>query len=161
MIFVTVGTDTNSFDRLLKKIDELIEKRKIKEEVVAQIGHSKYEPKNAKWFRFESYDKMKHYNKKARIVITHGGVGSILTALVLGKSVIAVPRMKELNEHIDNHQIELVKELVKENKVIGVFEIEQLENKIKAKGSRLKIDNRRLVKEIENYISSLEKIKQH
>ena len=158
MIFVTVGTSKKSFNRLIKKVDELIEKKEINEDVIMQIGHSTYIPKNAKWFRFTSYKEMKEFNKKARLVITHGGVGSILTALFFGKTVIAVPRMKKYDEHVDDHQLELVKELDRQGKVKGVFEIDGLEDALKNQTSfRLRLDNTAIVKEIKNYLKAVEK----
>lgn len=156
MILVTVGSDSHSFNRLLKKVDELIEKGKIKEEVIMQIGNSTYEPKNAKWFRFESYQKMKELNQNASLVITHGGVGSILTALIFKKPVIVVPRMKKFNEHIDDHQIELVKEMMKEKKIIGVFDIEELEKEINKKNVfKLKSTRKELIETIKNYLKTI------
>jgi len=156
MIFVTVGTSQKSFNRLIKKVDELIAEKKIDEDVIMQIGHSTYIPKNAKWFRFAPYKEMKEMNKKARLVITHGGVGSILTALFYGKTVIAVPRMKKYDEHVDDHQLELVKQLSEEKKVIGVFDIDKLEEAIKTHvRTRIKPKNKELVNTIKNYLDSL------
>lgn len=157
MIFVTVGTDTNSFNRLLKKVDELIG-NEINEDVIMQIGHSTYEPKNAKWFRFESYETMKQLNQKARIVITHGGVGSILTALIFEKPVFAVPRLKKFKEHVDDQQTELVKILDKEGYVKGIFDLDKLENEIKSfEAKKIKSTKKLLIKELKKYLSYYEK----
>ena len=157
MILVTVGTTPFNFNRLLKAVDELIEKGKVKERVVMQIGHSTYEPRNAEWFRLASYREMEELNRKARVVITHGGAGSILTALKFGKPVIAVPRLKKFNEHTDDHQIDLVKNLSKEGKLIGVFDVKNLYEAIQ-KAKRVKKIGRRgtLVKEIKKYIEHLQ-----
>jgi len=156
MIFVTVGTNDHSFDRLLRKIDEMIEKGKIKEEVIIQIGHSKYIPKNAKWFRFETYENVKKLNKGARLIITHGGVGSILTALIYKKPVIAVPRMMKFNEHVDDHQVELVKELSSKFKIRAVFDIDDLEKELKIDAKpKYESTKRRLIKKIKEYIDKI------
>lgn len=158
MIFVTVGTDTNSFNRLLKKVDELIENGKINEEVIMQIGNSNYEPKNAKWFRFESYEIMKQLNQKARLVITHGGVGSILTALIFGKPVFAVPRLKKFKEHVDDQQTELVKVLDKEGYVKGIFNLDRLEDEIKTfKVRKMKSTKSLLINELKKQLSNYER----
>ncbi|MFH8080703.1 MAG: PssE/Cps14G family polysaccharide biosynthesis glycosyltransferase [Candidatus Aenigmatarchaeota archaeon] len=159
MIFVTVGTSKFSFNRLIKKIDELIGEGKIKEEVIIQIGYSTYEPKYAKWFRFESYAKMKELIQKSRIIITHGGVGSILTCLVYKKTVIAVPRMKRFKEHVDDHQVDLVKELSKEGKVIAVFDVEDIE-KVLFKKNKFKHRSTKklLISEIKKYIDEIAKL---
>lgn len=106
MIFVPLGTQKFQFNRLLKYVDELIEEKVITEDVFAQIGNSTYLPKNYKYVNFlESAD----FNKKldsARVVITHAGVGSILSSLKRGKITIVVPR-SEKGEHVDNHQIQI------------------------------------------------------
>lgn len=158
MIFVTVGTDEHSFDRLVRKIDELLNNKLIKDKVVFQIGNTKYEPKNGKWFRFETYDRIKELIKTSNIVITHGGAGSIITALMFGKKIIAVPRLKKYNEHINDHQLELVKQMEKENRVIGVYNIDDLYQAIK-KSYRLKPSSSKtkLLNFISDYLDNLEK----
>jgi UDP-N-acetylglucosamine transferase subunit ALG13 len=69
--------------------------------------------------------------KRAKIVITHGGTGSIFTALNLNKKVIAVPRLKKFREHTDDHQLQIVKELEKEKMLMGVYDINRLEGALK------------------------------
>ncbi|MFC2175104.1 PssE/Cps14G family polysaccharide biosynthesis glycosyltransferase [archaeon] len=86
MIFVTVGT--TEFDGLVKKIDELVGKGAIKDEVVAQIGRGKYEPKNIDWFRFEP--SLDSYFRKAGVVVTHEGAGTLLELVRMGKRAVAV-----------------------------------------------------------------------
>ena len=54
MIFVTVGTHDQGFERLVRKIDELVESKKIKERVVIQTGYTEYKPRKCKWFKFVS-----------------------------------------------------------------------------------------------------------
>jgi len=155
MIFVTVGTHPQSFNRLLKAIDTLIENGKIKEEVVMQIGHSTYEPKNARWFRFTDYKEIEKLNKEARLIISHGGAGCILTALSFDKFVIAVPRLKKFGEHTDNHQLDLVRVLEAEGKVIGVYNIKDLEKSLKTKKKIKTQRSKKLLKKIKTYLSKL------
>jgi UDP-N-acetylglucosamine transferase subunit ALG13 len=131
MIFVTVGTHEQPFNRLLEAVDKLIEKGIIKEKVIMQIGYSTYIPKYAEWFRFKDFSSIKKIMKRAKIVITHGGTGSIFTALNLNKKVIAIPRLKKFREHTNDHQLQIVKELEKEKMLIGVYDINQLEEALK------------------------------
>lgn len=131
MIFVTVGTHEQGLDRLLIELDRLIEAKVINEEVFAQVGYSEYKPKNYKYENMIGYDQMDLYVKKARIVITHGGPGSIFHPLQYGNIPIVVPRNPEFNEHVDNHQILFAKRLEGNSKVIGVYDINDLEYKIK------------------------------
>lgn len=108
MIFVTLGSQNFQFNRLLIAIDELIEQGKCDDEVFAQTGYSDYEPKH---FRFKKYldrEEFADMQKKADIVITHGGTGAIIGALKKGKKVIAVPRLAKYGEHVDDHQLQLV-----------------------------------------------------
>lgn len=146
MIFVTVGTHTQSFNRLLKKIDELIEKGKIKEKVIAQIGYSTYKPKNYEYFTFTSEEKILELNKKASLIITHAGVGSIITALQFRKPIVVIPRLKKFNEHVNDHQLQIAKVFKKERKILACFDIKNLEKVIKlAKKFKPKIVKRKLL----------------
>jgi UDP-N-acetylglucosamine transferase subunit ALG13 len=131
MIFVTVGTHEQPFDRLIKKVDELVENKKIRDKVIAQIGYCKYIPKNFDYFRFADFKKMEKILNSSRIVITHGGIGSIFLALRKGKKVIVVPRMRKFGEHSDDHQIQVAKELEKQGMIIATYDIEDLEEAIK------------------------------
>jgi UDP-N-acetylglucosamine transferase subunit ALG13 len=130
-IFVTVGTFSTGFDRLLKEIDMLIEKRVIRENVIAQIGSSKYTPKNYEWFRFASKEVFGDTMKESKIVITHGGVGSITNALKFNKRTIVVPRRKEFGEVVNDHQLEITRELERQGKIIAVYDIQDLEKALK------------------------------
>ncbi|NAS89366.1 hypothetical protein C4E24_06475 [ANME-1 cluster archaeon AG-394-G21] len=130
-IFVTAGTLSTGFDRLPIEIDVLIEKRVIQEKVIAQIGSSKYTPKNYEWFKFTSKEAYWNIMKESKIVITHGGVGSITNALKFNKRTIVVPRRKEFGEVVNNHQLEITRELEKQEKIIAVYDIQDLEKALK------------------------------
>ena len=120
MIFITVGTHEQSFERLLKCIDKMIDEGKILEEVICQKGFTDYKPKNYKAEKLLPYDKMQENIKNARIVITHGGPASFLEPLKFGKIPIVVPRKKEFNEHVNNHQLDFSIEVEKRMKNIIV-----------------------------------------
>ncbi len=122
MIFVTVGTHEQPFDRLLKVIDKMVEDGKIKEEVIIQKGYTDYEPIHCKSFKLIGYDEMQKYIEDARIVITHGGPASFIAPLTIGKIPIVVPRKKEYNEHVNDHQVEFAREVEKRMKNIIVAE---------------------------------------
>lgn len=151
MLFVTVGTHSQQFDRLLKEIDRIAEKRK---DLVffAQIGNSKYIPKNFFYKKFlskEEYEK----NFNADIIISHGGAGSIIHTLTLKKPLIVVPRLKRFNEHTNDHQLELAEFFERKKKCICVREIDELEKAIeKAKNfkPRIEEERERLIREIKN-----------
>ena len=108
MIFLTVGTQDKQFLRLLKIVDNAIIKGVVKDDVVAQIGYTKFESKNIKTYKFMSEKKINECIDNADLIVTHGGVGIITTALMKKKKVFAVARVKEYKEHINDHQLQLV-----------------------------------------------------
>lgn len=108
MIFVTLGSQKFQFNRLLKVIDELIDDGTIEEEVYAQIGYSDYIPVNYSFKHFFDREEFAYQINKADIIITHGGTGAIISAVKKRKRVIAVPRLAEFGEHVDNHQLQLI-----------------------------------------------------
>ena len=110
-IFITLGSQKFQFNRLLKAIDELCEKKIVNEnDVFAQIGYSDYSPQNYNYKKFLDRDEFGLEMGKAEIVITHGGTGAIIGAVKKGKKVIAVPRRAKYGEHVDDHQLELVRQ---------------------------------------------------
>lgn len=110
-IFITLGSQKFQFNRLLKAIDELCEKGTVDaENVFAQIGYSDYLPKNFNYKKYLDRDEFSKEMGKADIVITHGGTGAIIGAVKKGKKVIAVPRLAKYGEHVDDHQLQLIKQ---------------------------------------------------
>lgn len=131
MIFVTVGTHEQPFDRLIKEIDRLKGEGIIREEVVIQTGYSTYEPKYCTWFKLLPYEQMQHYVKNADIVITHGGPSSFMMPLQMGKIPIVVPRQKKYGEHVNDHQLDFAQTVKKRyENIIVILEIENLEKTI-------------------------------
>lgn len=127
MIFVTVGTHEQPFNRLVKKVDELVSEGSIKEHVVVQTGFSTYEPKNCEWHKMMSFEEMQRCLKDARIVITHGGPSSFIEALSFGKVPVVVPRQEKFHEHVNNHQVDFVKVVnEKMNNIIPVYDVNEL-----------------------------------
>ena len=125
MIFVTVGTHEQPFDRLLKWIDKMVEDKIINEKVVVQKGYTDYELKNCVSYQLIGYEEMQQYIEDARIVITHGGPASFIAPVVIGKIPIVVPRQKKYNEHVNDHQLEFAREVETRMKNIIVAETEE------------------------------------
>lgn len=131
MIFVTVGTHEQQFNRLIQYIDELKKEQRINEEVIMQTGFCTYIPQYCQWKNLFPYQQMLEFVKNARVVITHGGPSSIMMVLQEGKNPIVVPRQKKYEEHVNNHQLEFAKFLWNRQKnIIVVEDIEMLENQI-------------------------------
>lgn len=131
MILVLLGTQNNSFSRLLEEIEKCINEKKIEEEVIVQAGYTNFTSNNMKIFDFISKNQMYELMLKARIIISHGGVGSILTGVKLGKKVIAAPRLKEYGEHVNDHQLQIVKNFDSKGFIIGLYDINNLEQALK------------------------------
>jgi len=156
MIFVTIGSAVKGieFTRLIKKMDDIA--GKLDEEVVMQIGTVPYEPQQAKYFRYASYQENLSYFQKASLVIGHGGTGTILNALRFQVPIVVVPRRHHYGEHVDDHQVELAQRLVGNELIKVVYELENLESAVKEmleRGNR--VDKGRTYAEREALIKTL------
>ena len=131
MIFVTVGTHEQSFDRLIREVDRLVKENIINESVFIQTGFSDYKPKYCEYSKLISYDEVQNKIEKARIVITHGGPSSFLNVLQYNKVPIVVPRREKFAEHVNDHQKDFLNEVIKKGyNIIKVEDIKNLENEI-------------------------------
>lgn len=129
MIFVTLGSQKFQFNRLLKKLDELIDEEVINEEVFAQIGASDYIPRNYKYKDFLNRGEFGRYTEACDLFITHGGTGAIIGAVKKGKKVIAVPRLAKYGEHVDDHQLQLLEQFQDMNIIETCVDIDELGEK--------------------------------
>lgn len=159
MILVMLGTQNNSFYRLLEKIEELINQGIIQEQVIVQAGYTKFETKNMEIFDLIPREELEKYQKEANIIITHGGVGSIITSIKEGKKVIAVPRNHEYGEHVNNHQKEIVELFDKKGYIIGINDVDELKIALeKIKNFNPKpyySDNKKMLKIIGDFIDKV------
>ncbi len=162
MIFVTLGTQDKSFSRLLKAIDKEIEKGTIKDKVVVQAGLTKYKSKNMEIFDLIPADKFDQYIEKSDLVITHGGAGSILTALKKNKKVIAAARLSKYKEHTNDHQIQIVKEFSDEGYILELNDFNKLgkliEKSKKFKPKKFMSNTKNMIKLLEDYIEDVNHI---
>ena len=144
MIFVSVGSQKFQFDRLLKKVDDLIDKKIIKEKVFAQTGVSEYKPKNCSYVDFLSQEEFNKKIDECDLLITHAGTGAIINAVKRGKKVIATPRLAKYKEHVDDHQIQLIEQFDELNFIEPLYELDELEQKLN------EIKNKKLKKYVSN-----------
>ena len=148
MILVTLGTQHQEFTRLLDYIEEI----KIKDEIIVQAGYTKYKSKKMKIFDFIDYDKMNEYVKKADLIITHGGTGSITGPLKEGKKVIACARLAKYGEHVDDHQTEIVDVFSDEGYIL---KLDDLIKKIKTfKPKEFKSKTKNFIKKLTSEINA-------
>ena len=156
MILITLGTQDKSFERLLKAIDKEIEKGNIKDKVLVQAGYTKYKSKNMEIFKSVANDRLEELMDEASLIITHGGVGSILTALKHHKKVIATPRLAKYNEHTNDHQKQIIEEFGRLGYIIPLKDLTKLDKMlIKSKTFKpkeFKSNNENFKELITNYI---------
>lgn len=152
MIFVTVGTDTHDFSRLVQAMDEIARTRK----VVIQTGHTRYRPRHAAWFAFEDEAAIEDLYRKADVIVTHAGAGSIIRSLSSGKVPVVVPRLRERGEHINDHQLDLARGLGSRGAVVAVEDVSALEKALTARKARPRPGSI-LLGQLEEYVTTYEK----
>ncbi|QLL74730.1 glycosyltransferase [Lactobacillus crispatus] len=165
MIFVTVGTHEQPFNRLIKKVDDLVADGTIQEKVVMQTGFSTYKPKHCEAHKMMSFDEMQQNLKDARIVITHGGPSSFIEALQFGKVPIVVPRQEKYHEHVNNHQVDFTKLIAERmDNIIPVYNIDDLKRVVDnynqitmTKNSSESSNNKSFNKKVESIVDNLVK----
>ena len=156
-IFITLGSQKFQFNRLLKAVDELCKKGAIDaDDVFAQIGYSDYLPQKYSYKKFLDRDEFSNEMGKADIVITHGGTGAIIGAVKKGKKVIAVPRLAKYGEHVDDHQLQLVKQFDDLNLICSCHDTNKLETALdtvqRTKYNSYKSNTKTIIDNIEDYI---------
>ena len=159
MILVLLGTQHNEFSRLLQEIENLIEIGAIKERVIVQSGYTKYKTDKMKIFDMISSEELDNLMNDADIVITHGGVGSIIRALKKNKKVIAVPRLHKFGEHVNDHQRQIVEVFSSKDYLIGVQNVEDIGEALiqikQFKPNKYESDNQKMINIIDDFISKI------
>lgn len=160
MIFVGVGTERFSFDRLVRSIDGAAPGL-AGEEVFVQLGHSQYEPQACPWERLLPYPELVARIEQARVPILHGGAGMMLIAARAGKVPIVVPRRHEFAEHVDDHQVQLATRMAELGYVILVDDPSEIGAAIRDYDSRCRATRQQgarepeLARAISGYLSDL------
>ena len=127
MILVTLGTQDKKFYRLLNAVQEQIDNNVIKDEVVVQAGFSSdFKSNNMKIFDLIPMEEFDKLIDKCDLLITHGGVGSIISGLKRDKKVIAAARLKEYGEHANNHQLQIIENFSKSGYILDLENFDEL-----------------------------------
>ena len=159
MIFVILGTQDKEFTRLLKQVEKEIKKGNIKDKVIVQAGSTKYKSEYMEILDYISMNEFKNYIKKSDYIITHGGVGTILDALLLNKKIIAVPRLSIYKEHENDHQVQIIEEFSNMGYIIDGSRLNKLDESINKLNTFIpksyKSNNKNMINLIENYIDNL------
>ena len=156
MILITLGTQDKSFKRLLDAVQRLIDNKIINEKVIVQAGHTKYKSNDMEIFDLIPYDQFDEYIKKCDLLITHGGVGSIISGLKNNKKVIAAPRLKEYKEHTNNHQLQIIENFSNSGYILPLYDFDKLDEILKEakkfKPKKYKSNTNNMIQLIEDYI---------
>ena len=158
MIYVMLGTEKYPFIRLLNWMDRLKQEGIIEDSVLVQAGstHKKYNyiSEGIKEFDFVKHSEMNEHIDKARLVVGHAGVGGFLHVLSEGKIPLLIPRRLEKGEHLDNHQIDLVKMLHREYDMPFILTYKEFKEVIKSGMDDINIKNYRedLIKFLNDWV---------
>lgn len=158
MIFVILGTQKFQQNRLLRMLDECKERGEISDEMIAQSGYSDYEPRHIVCHRFLEKSIFESYIDEADVVVSHAGVGSIMTALEKEKPVVVFPRLAKYGEHVDDHQEDIARAFAGKGYILFCGETDSLPQLIeKAKNHRFSkytSQTGRIVDLIESFLQS-------
>ncbi|MBM6786752.1 hypothetical protein H6A33_11190 [Collinsella tanakaei] len=131
MIFVTVGTHEQPFDRLVRAVDGLVADGTLDEPVFVQTGYCTYEPKHCEWQRFVPATEMRARMEAADVVVTHGGPSSFIEAMAAGRVPVVVPRRADFGEHVNDHQTDFVRKVAeRKGGIVPVFDMANLASAI-------------------------------
>lgn len=152
MILVTLGTQDKSFERLLEAIQREINNGNIKEEVIVQAGHTKFNSPNMKIFDLIPMDEFDELIKSCDLLITHGGVGSIITGLKNNKKVIAAARLKKYGEHTNDHQLQIISNFSEAKYILALNDFDNLGQVLK---DAKKFKPKKYISNTENMINTV------
>ena len=109
MIFVTLGTHEQPFDRAL----DLVAALQDRDRVLVQYGATPPRPSlpHVEWSEYLDWEPLTARMRAAEVVITQAGVGSAVTAIRAGKKPVLLPRLARFGEHVDDHQLQLAERL--------------------------------------------------
>lgn len=159
MILVLLGTQDKPFKRLLDTIQKQIDKGNIKDEVVVQAGCTKYDSKDMKIFGLITVGEFKKLVIDADIIITHGGVGSIMEGIKNNKKILAAPRLKKYNEHINDHQLQIVDTFTDMGYILPLKDFNKLDKMLikieKFKPKKFESNTNNMINLLDDYIDKL------
>lgn len=158
MILVTLGTQDKNFSRILDAVQKQIDNGNIKDEVIVQAGCTKYQSEDMKIFDLLDQEEFKRLISECDLLITHGGVGSILTGLKNNKKVIAAARLSKYKEHMNDHQLQIIEKFSKSGYILELKDFDKLDEVIekskKFKPKKYQSNTENMIKLIENYIDN-------
>ena len=162
LILVVLGTQDKDFSRLLKAVDREIEKGNIKDKVVVQAGQTKYSSDNMEIFDLLPAPEFEKLLDEADLIITHGGAGTILSAIKKGKIIIAAARLAKYGEHHNDHQKQIIEEFTKQGYILELKDFSKLDSIIKDskkfKPKKFNSNTKNMIKLLDDYIEDADNI---
>jgi UDP-N-acetylglucosamine transferase subunit ALG13 len=152
MIFVTIG-QMLPFDRLIRAVDAWAGERR-RGDVFAQIGDGRFEPRHMRWQRKLSPTEFTERVRESEAVVTHAGMGTILTAFDLGRPILIMPRRAELREVTNDHQLATARYFAADGRIAVAFDEAELHARLERLGE-LKPPAHRPSPETERLIATL------
>ncbi|MEX0654170.1 MAG: glycosyltransferase [Phycisphaeraceae bacterium] len=128
MIFVTVGTQL-PFDRLVDAVDRWAQARG-RTDVVAQTGDTVWRPRVIRVVPFLTPGEFQKTFAQASVIVSHAGLGTIISALELGKPVVVLPRRAELEEHRNDHQLATARRFAARRSVSVAFDEREIADRL-------------------------------
>lgn len=117
------------FDRLVKVVDAWAGETG-RTDVFAQIGEGGWEPRNIEFSQFLQPPEFRKRFQASRVVISHAGMGTILTALLHGKPILVMPKRASLHEHRNEHQLATARHMKETVGVNVAFDEAELRGKL-------------------------------
>lgn len=158
MILVTLGTQDKPFTRLLEAVQKQIDNGNIKDEVIVQAGYTKFKSKDMKIYDLIPYEKFDKLVEQCDILITHGGVASILNGIKNEKKVIAAARLKKYGEHTNDHQLQIISDFAKKGYLLELKDFDKLNDVIektkKFKPKKYVSNTENFIRHIKDYIDN-------
>ena len=159
LIFVTLGTQDKPFPRLLEAVQKQIDNGNItrEEKIIVQAGCTKFKSKDMEIKHYMSIKKFEQLIDEADLIISHAGVGTILTALNKNKKIIAAARLKEYGEHVNDHQLQILENFRDEGYLLALEDFETLNVVLKEvkdfKPAKFKSNKEYFISQLEHQIN--------
>jgi UDP-N-acetylglucosamine transferase subunit ALG13 len=113
------------FDRMVRAVDSWAGRAE-RRDVFAQIGPAGWRPRHVEWAEFLSPTDFRARVKDAALLVAHAGMGSILTALELGRPILVMPRRGDLGETRNDHQVATATQFARQGRIAVAMDESEL-----------------------------------
>jgi beta-1,4-N-acetylglucosaminyltransferase len=160
VIFLTVGS-MFPFDRLVQSVDEMVGKSELSDEVFAQIGEGRFEPRYMKFCRFLDNIEFEEKVGTADYLLGHAGIGTITLALSRQIPALVVPRLSRFGEHVNDHQFATARKFEELGHVLVAYDVRDIPSKLNElrsfKASKREVKTHDLVARINRFLRDLQR----